>query len=91
MDNCYGERDEFHWQEKHLDIHRLSKRKIIYFSQTQVYKIKEGPRGEVNTIKARFVTLDFKQKVKIDYEEMFVLVVKWPIVQTLNALAASNG
>jgi len=70
---------------------RLSKRKIIYFSQTQVYKIKEGPRGEVNTLKARFVTLDFKQKVKIDYEEMFVLVVKWSIVQTLNALAASNG
>jgi len=56
-----------------------------------VYKIKEGPRGEVNTFKARFVTFDFKQKVKIDYEEMFVLVVKWPIVQTLITPVSSNG
>lgn len=39
----------------------------------------------------RFVTFNFKQKVIIDYEEMFVLVVKWLIVQTLIALAASNG
>ncbi len=76
---------------KTLGHRRLSKRKIIYLNQTQVYKIKEGLRREVNTLKARFVTFNFKQNVIFDYEEMFILMVKWPIVQTLIALAASNG
>jgi hypothetical protein len=38
-----------------------------------VNKVKEVPRGEVDTLKASFVAFSFEQKARIDYEEMNLL------------------
>jgi len=34
-----------------------------------VNKVKEVPKGEVDTLKASFVACNFEQKARIDYEE----------------------
>jgi hypothetical protein len=55
-----------------------------------VFKVKKGPKGEINTLKARLVACDFEQKVGIDYKETFCLILKWSTFKTLIVLATSN-
>jgi hypothetical protein len=57
--NYYGKRDEFHWQEEHLDIGRLFKGKTPMLAKL-VNKVKEVPRGEVDTLKASFIACSFE-------------------------------
>ncbi len=46
-----------------------------------VNKVKEVPKGEVDTLKASFVACNFEQKARIDYEETnFAPMVKQPII-----------
>lgn len=56
-----------------------------------VNKVKEVPRGEVDTLKASFVACSFEQKARIDYEKAnFAPMVKYPIIWTLIVFVAFN-
>lgn len=56
-----------------------------------VYKVKQGPQGEVLQYKACWIVRDFQQREGIDYAETFVLVVKLMSYKAIFALAAAKN
>jgi Reverse transcriptase (RNA-dependent DNA polymerase) len=47
-------------------------------------------QGEVEIYKARLVTKGYKQKARIDYEEVFAPIARMEIIRLLISLAAQN-
>ena len=56
-----------------------------------IFKLKKNPQGEVIKHKARLVVKDYSQRKGIDYEEVYVPVVRFETIQILIALAALKG
>jgi hypothetical protein len=56
-----------------------------------VFKVKRDKHGDIVKYKARLVARGFVQREGIDFEEVFVPVVRMESVRLLLALAASNG
>jgi hypothetical protein len=56
-----------------------------------VYKVKQKADGSVDCHKARLVAKGFKQRLGIDYDVTFSLVVKPAIIHVVLSLVASNG
>ena len=52
-----------------------------------IYKIKGGPFGILNKLKAPLVARGFQQE-KIDYHDIFALIVRWSTIQTIFAFAS---
>ena len=56
-----------------------------------IYKIKYVADGSMEKYKARFVAKGYAQKEGIDYEEAFVLVVRYTSIRFVISLAAQMG
>ncbi|RDX94698.1 hypothetical protein CR513_22890, partial [Mucuna pruriens] len=56
-----------------------------------VYKVKVNSRGEVVKNKVKLVTKGFLQKVRIDYEEVYVPVAKIKTIRLVVAIAINVG
>ena len=52
-----------------------------------VFKIKEGPNGELSRYKARLVARGFEQTDGVDFLETFAPVVRWETIRILIAIA----
>lgn len=55
-----------------------------------VYKTKLNERGEVEKYKARLVAKGYKQKLGIDYQEVFAPVIRLETIRLVLSLAAQN-
>jgi len=53
-----------------------------------VYKVKRDAHGQVSRYKARWVVKGYKQQFDIDYDQIFVSVIKLQMYKTLFALTA---
>lgn len=59
--------------------------------QTQwIFKLKPGINGSPMRYKARLVAWSFQQQHGIDYQEIFVPIVRWETIKTVAALAFQN-
>ena len=54
-----------------------------------MFILKRGSKGEITRYKARWVILECSQREELDYNEIFVLVVKFMSYKALFALAAA--
>ena len=54
------------------------------------YKKKMNAKGEIDRYKARLVVKGYKQKIGIDYEEVFPPVARMETIRLLISLAAQN-
>ena len=54
-----------------------------------MFTLKRGSKGEITRYKARWVILEYSQREELDYNEIFVLVVKFMSYKALFALAAT--
>ena len=53
-----------------------------------IYRIKKGPSGTPDKLKARIEARGFQQKDGIDYIEIFAPVVRWSTIRIIFSLAA---
>jgi Reverse transcriptase (RNA-dependent DNA polymerase) len=55
-----------------------------------VFKKKMNPQGEIERYKVRLVVKGYRQKVGIDYDEVFALVTRMEIIRLLISVAAQS-
>ena len=56
-----------------------------------VYKHKKNEKGEVTRYKARLVAKGYKQKIEIDYDEVFAPVIRMETIRLIISIAAQNN
>ena len=56
-----------------------------------VFKVKHKPDGFVDRYKARLVAKGFHQQPRLNYGEIFSLIIKLTIVRTVCSLVVSKG
>jgi Reverse transcriptase (RNA-dependent DNA polymerase) len=55
-----------------------------------VFKKKMNPQGEIERYKVRLVVKGYRQKVGIDYDEVFALVTRMETIRLLISVAAQS-
>ena len=70
-------------------VPRLEDKTVV--TSKWLYKIKHGFNGTAEKFKARFVAHGFSPKEGIDYADIFSPVVHYTTVQSIIALAATQG
>lgn len=77
------------YKNKTQTIANLSSNKST-ISTKWIYKVKLNTNGSLQKYKAQLIVRSFEQKKGIDYEETFVLIIRWSTIRAIISIAEQN-
>lgn len=87
MDTSHGRRDQSNQQAQYLGIITLSNG-YEAIEVKWIFKIKKNASGDVQRYKVRLIAKSYKQKLGVDYEEVFVPIARIETIHLIISLAA---